>query len=155
MELKYRLMDRGVIEACTNIWSKFTEFPLLKTLLAFTYAIISFSFGEANQSGLLALFLLILIDFVTAISAAYTRNIPIRSSKIFITAVKMLIYFTLIACGIYVGKAAPLLSSFVDETILSFLALTEIVSILENAGKMGYAIPKKLLKQLENIRDEK
>ena len=49
----------------------------------------------------------------------------------------------------------PEVIRYLDDTIIAFLTLTELISIIENTGKMGYAIPKKLLLKLKSIRDEK
>lgn len=147
-------MDRGIISAIVNTYHKFGDYVLIKIVATIIYSIYVFSFDHTQASGLLALLILIVIDFVSAISNAYKNNTPIRSAKVFTTAVKILIYYTLIACGHLVEKAVPLFS-VTDETILAFLAVTELISILENFGKMGYAIPKKLLRQLEEFRDNK
>jgi len=147
-------MDRGLIQACTNTINKFTDYASFKIIMTILYTTFSFLFDATQHAGLIALLLLIIADFITAVSAAYKNHVPIKSGKVFITAVKVLIYFTLIACAHLVEKAVPLFS-ILDETILAFLAVTELISILENAGKMGYAIPKKLLRQLEEFRDDK
>ena len=147
-------MDRGIINAITNTYHKFADYAVIKVIVAILYSIYVFAFDHTQASGLLALLILIIVDFVTAISAAYKNHTPIKSAKVFTTAVKILIYYTLIACGHLVEKAVPLFG-FMDETILAFLAVTEMISVLENCGKMGYAIPKKLLRQLEEFRDDK
>lgn len=146
-------MDRGIINAITNTYHKFGDYALIKIIATIVYSIYVFAFDHTQASGLLALLILIVIDFISAIANAYKNHTPIRSAKVFTTAVKILIYYTLIACGHLVEKAVPLLR-ITDETILAFLAVTELISILENFGKMGYAIPKKLLRQLEEFRDD-
>ncbi len=49
----------------------------------------------------------------------------------------------------------PDVIGYLDETIIAFLCLTELISVLENTGKMGYAIPAQLLNKLKSWRDEK
>jgi phage-related holin len=43
----------------------------------------------------------------------------------------------------------------ITEIMATFIAVTELVSILENVGDLGYIIPKKLLGRLKDFRDAK
>jgi len=109
-------MDRGLIQACTNTINKFTDYASFKIIMTILYTTFSFLFDATQHAGLIALLLLIIADFTTAVSAAYKNHVPIKSGKVFITAVKVLIYFTLIACAHLVEKAVPLFS-ILDETV--------------------------------------
>lgn len=148
-------MDRGLIEALSNIWDKMTHHTILKAVGTIIYTLFSFFFDNAQSAGLIALFILIIFDFVTALANAYHKKIEIESRKIFVTAVKIVIYFGLIASGHIAERAIPLLSGFLDETLLAFLVLTELISILENVGKLGFAIPKRMLNQIKKLRNDK
>ena len=148
-------MDRGLLDTVTNIWQSLSRYAGIKAVLAIFYTIFAFFFDTAQEAGLLALLILIIFDFITAIANAYHKKIEIQSRKVFITAGKIAIYFGLIASGNLAEHAVPILSSIIDETILAFLTLTELVSIIENVGKLGFAIPKKLLNKLEDLRDSK
>jgi toxin secretion/phage lysis holin len=148
-------MDRGLLESLANIWDKMTHFTTVKFLGASLYVVLSFLYDPFQTMGLIALFILIIADFMTALLNAYTHKIEIKSRKIFTTAIKVTIYFGLIAMGHITEHAVPILEGFLDETLLAFLALTELISILENCGKLGFAVPKKLLNKLEELRDEK
>lgn len=148
-------MDRGIIESLSNIWDKMSHHTILKAIGSVFYILISFFFDASQQLGLIALFMLIIFDFLTAISNAYHKSIEIESRKIITSAIKIVIYFGLIASANITEHAVPLLENFLDETVLSFLALTELISILENCGKLGFAVPQKMLNKLEKLRDEK
>ncbi len=148
-------MDRGITMALSNTWEKLTHYPFIKTLGAILYTVGTFAFDSLQQQGLLALLILIIVDFLTALANAYHKKIEIQSRKVFVTAVKIIIYFGLIAAGNMTEYAIPVLSGIIDETLLAFLALTELISILENIGKLGFAVPKKLLNKLEELKDEK
>jgi toxin secretion/phage lysis holin len=148
-------MDRGITETMVDIWSKFIHFPVIKIIGAVLYTTLSYMFDLKQSPGLLALIILIIFDFITAIANAYKNKIEIKSAKIFTTAVKFVVYFGLVATGHLLEHTLSDNLGFMDETILGFLALTETISILENAGKLGFAIPQKLLNKLEELRDEK
>lgn len=130
--------------------------PLPKFLAGLGIIVLNFLFDGVLKDAMMALFLLCLMDFVTAIHAI--RRQPgemIKSSKIWRTAAKISVYFLLISAGRISEIATSFVIPFLDETILGFLAVTELISILENVGKMGYAVPEKLLKKLSDYRDEK
>lgn len=148
-------MDRGIIESLQNIVNKASHYVEFKLFGSVVITAVAFLFDGALKAGLISLFLLIIFDFFTAIANAYHKKIEIQSRKILTTAVKMVIYFGLIASANLAEHAVPLLESILDETILAFLSLTELISILENCGKLGFAIPKKLLNKLEDLRDSK
>lgn len=113
-----------------------------------------FFFDPALKEALIALALLIAIDFVTGVATAKKTGEQIKSAKIFRTALKYAVYFTLIAAGrLTVLAGLPFIPA--DAIILTFLAVTELVSIIENAGRSGYAVPQRLLNQLREYRDKK
>lgn len=104
---------------------------------------------------MLAIFFLIIFDWVTGILAAKHTGITIKSSKIVRTPIKIAIYFMLITAARIAEFSLPEVIRYLDEAVIAFLALTELISVIENTGKLGYAIPKKLLNQLKSWRDEK
>ncbi len=148
-------MDRGIIQSLENIWDKFTHFHTIKIVGAVSYIVLSYMFDLSQSTGLIALLLLMIFDFITAIANAYHKKIEIKSRKIFTTVIKIVIYFGLISTGRLLEHTLPENIRMVDEVILAFLALTETISILENVGHLGFAIPRKLLNKLEELRDSK
>ena len=131
-----------------------TDYITIKCFATAAYISYAFIFGDMHKTAHIAVLLLIGADFVTGVSAAKLSGEEIKSSKIVRSAVKSLIYFIMIAGAHLVEVAAPFVT-FTDETILAFLASTELISIIENSGKMGFAIPKKLLNKLQDFRDSK
>jgi phage-related holin len=96
---------------------------------------------------------LIIIDLVTALAAEYKVGHAIESRKALKTVTKIVIYGLMVA-GAHLTEEILPGTTFLDSAAISFLALTELISILENIGKAGYAIPKKLLNQLETLREK-
>jgi toxin secretion/phage lysis holin len=131
---------------CENFWTKCI------TSFIFSYYVFFFDVHLIEASK--ALLVLIIVDFFTALFAAKKSGEEIKSSKIFRTPLKILIYFMLVSVSNLMETVTPILS-IIDETMMTFLALTELISIIENTGRMGFAIPQKLLNKLHELRDEK
>ena len=93
------------------------------------------------------------MDFFSAILAAYKKGKPIRSSKVFNTAMKIAVYFSLVSAGFIAEKAIPI--GIIDDILIGFLVVTELISILENAGQAGYAIPTGLLNTLKDFKSKR
>lgn len=115
--------------------------------------ILSFMFDALQRDALLALLILIIIDFFSALLAAYNTDEAIRSAKIFRTALKIVVYFLLVSAGFLAERAIPL--GIIDEIILGFLVATELISVLENAARAGYAVPTGLLNTLKDFKMKK
>ena len=126
-------------------WAKLViSFALLPALL----------FDPEHTEGLAALSILIFMDFVSGVYTAKKTGEQIKSAKWFRTALKFAVYFTLVSAG-HLVNVAGLNFVHVDAIILAFLATTELISIIENAGRCGYAVPQRLLNQLRKFRDNK
>lgn len=125
-----------------------------KVIVSFVVPLFAFMFGFENILILKCLMLLVVIDFVTGIISAYMSGDAITSRRAVKSAFKVAIYGVLISSAHLSEKIIPS-GLFIETIVSSFLALTEFVSILENTGKMGYGIPKKLLNKLQQLRDEK
>ena len=126
----------------------------LKLLAGLGIAVLSFLFDSVYLDAMIAILVLMVFDFITAIAAQKKKGNLIHSAKVFRSAKKVATYFMLISAGRMSEIATHGILPIIDETIMGFLAVTELISILENVGYMGYAIPQKLLNQLEKYRDE-
>ncbi len=123
---------------------------LLVSGFATTFA---YLFGSENLGIMTGLLALLLIDFCTGIMAAYVTGNPITSRRAFKSAFKTTAY-GLLAASAHITETIIPGSTMLDELVIAFLAVTELISILENTGKMGYAIPKKMLYRLEEFRND-
>lgn len=115
------------------------------------------AFGDVDSAVLVGVGALTVLDFITAIMREYKLGRKIESRKIIKTAVKLFVYGLLISAS-YITEAVIGIKAFnlpVTEIMATFIAVTELVSIMENVGDMGYVIPQKLLGRLKEIRDEK
>lgn len=127
---------------------------LWKTVLAICYVFYMFSFDVSKSSSYVSLLILIGLDFVTSLWAAKITGQPIRSSKIGNTGVKVFAYFAVICGAFQVERGLISQISVLDETVLAFFMARELISLIENVGRMGYAVPQKVLNQLKDFTNK-
>ena len=136
-----------------DIFTKLISSWFFKGIITVCLAILSFGFDPTHDKAFVAIFVLIIVDCFTAIIAVRMSGGAIQSSKFFRTPIKIGIYFGLIYVARVSEYAVPILSNFLDETMIGFIATTELISLMENVHKMGYSVPSHLINKLINIRD--
>lgn len=139
-------MENGYLSYFAYLVKKVLHAAELKWLFSAALSVLTFFFDPVQQLALAALFVLIVMDFFLGVAASRYSKEVIRSAKIARTAIKFTVYFTLIAAARVTEHALPFL--FLDETVTGFLAATELLSILENTGRLGFAVPSKLVELL-------
>jgi phage-related holin len=149
------MMETFKLNDVADIFIKTFQSPWVKAIIAGIFSMISFGFDSVHNQAFLAVFILIIVDWFTAMIAVYLSNQPVKSSKFFRTPIKLGIYFGLIYVTRISEFAIPVVDGFLDETMLAFVATTEMISVMENVHKMGYPVPNGLIKKLINIRDSK
>lgn len=122
--------------------------------LAYLLGILTYLIGGENFASGIAIIVLISIDLITALMAQYKIGEPIESRKILKTVTKLAVY-GLFLSAIHLTEIVLPGTTFLDGAALAFLALTEAVSVMENIGNMGYAVPLKLLNRLRELKDQK
>ena len=138
----------SVIHLFTYFSTKFTLMGLL-----FVY---SFFFNIDQIQLMLAMLFLVVFDTITGVYAAKVSGEQIESSKLIKAAFKLFIYSLLVASMHLIDKIMNL-ENFgfnLEIAVMGFLASTEGISILENVGRAGYVIPKKLLNALQKYRGD-
>jgi phage-related holin len=122
---------------------------LLKVGIAVSFAVL---FDISKGPELTALFILIIIDLLTALGAAKYKGDRIESRKMFRSAVKLLTYFGVVSAGFLLETSIGY-NVGADEILIAFLASTEFISIMENMAKLGFKTPQRLLNLVEDVRD--
>lgn len=138
----------SIVNSCMN-------YAAVKWFSGSLFLLYSFAFGSQTKTVLLAVSALVVFDFITGITAAKMTHEQIMSSKIFRSAFKFFIYFIMVSSAHLFEIAVPLLGTSATDIIIAFLALTEIISIMENVGKMGYDVPLKFLNSLQNLKKDR
>ena len=139
-------MPAMVSKIIGDFWVKFTG--------SLAFVSLSFFFDSLHIQALVALFFLIIVDFVFGIVASYKTGVEIKSAKVLRTGLKMVVYFTMVSAA-FLAETAGIDFLPLDETVIAFLAATELVSIIENTANMGFAVPKKLLNKLKEFTTTK
>lgn len=114
---------------------------------------LSFFVNDITDYVVIAIFLLTIIDMATAIVAAKVTGEEITSRKFGNSAVKLVVYGTLIAGGSLVEIVLGF-NPGLNEIMASFIAIREFISVIENMGKMGYVVPKKLLNTVKDLENK-
>lgn len=147
----------------TSYWNSFKSiflsifnFIQIKLIGAVFIPVYAFLFNIDLTKMMLALFCLITFDLITGIFASWKAGEAIESRKVIKSAFKLAIYGILVS-SMHLTDIAIRLTDFafnLEMGMIGFLAATEGISIIENAGKAGYAVPKKILNTLETITEK-
>lgn len=122
---------------------------MYKTGAAVIGAVVGFFFG--GWSILLGILLAFtIIDYVTGMMAAYTEG-RLRSTIGFKRIPKKIMIFVLVAVAHLVDRAVGTNDLFRDATIFFYLA-NELLSITENAGRIGLPVPEQIKQAVEILR---
>lgn len=113
--------------------------------------ICSFCFVDVDVF-LTTLITMLVIDYITGITAAYMNNE--LSSKIGLKGIiKKVLRLIIVAAAVQVDRVTGA-HGYIRNTVILFFIANEGISILENAGKCGVPIPKKFLEVLEQLQEK-
>jgi toxin secretion/phage lysis holin len=122
---------------------------IYKTSAAAVGGVVGFIFGK--WSVLLGILLaLVFIDYVSGMIAAYVEG-RLRSAIGFKRIPKKVMIFVLVAVAHLVDRAVGTNDLFRDATIFFYLA-NEVLSIIENAGRIGLPIPEQIKQAVEILQ---
>ena len=143
-----------LVQTCKGL----VELPTLKLFAALGSATLSFFFGDMEVAFLVGLGVLVTFDLITGILAARKSNDDfILSRMIASTGIKAGVYLMCISAGSITENSIKHLPDglkLINDGILGVFILSELTSILENAGLMGYNTPKRLLKKIKNVQNK-
>ena len=114
-------------------------------------AICTFLFGKPDI-WLMTLLAFVVIDYVSGVIGAYI-NLQLSSHIGFIGILKKVMYFFVVAVAHCVDVATGA-NGVLQNIVVGVLIANEGISILENCAKCGIPIPERLLKALEQIKDD-
>ncbi|OQP07031.1 holin [Geobacillus sp. 46C-IIa] len=120
-----------------------------KTGAAAIGAVVGYLFGGWSELlGILLAF--VVMDYVTGVMAAY-REGSLRSAVGFKRIPKKVMIFMLVAVGHLIDRAVGTNGLFRDATIFFYLA-NELLSIIENAGRIGLPVPEQIKQAVEVLK---
>ena len=125
---------------------------LLQTFSAVVCAVCGFLWGQLD--GLLyALIAFMVMDYITGLISAYIRK-ELSSSVGFRGIAKKVFIMALVAVGHILDTRVIGDGAVFRSAVIGFYLANEGISILENAGKIGLSLPKKLIDVLVQLKEE-
>lgn len=122
---------------------------IYKTGAAAVGAVVGYLFGGWSELlGILLAF--VVMDYVTGVLAA-SKEGTLRSAVGFKRIPKKIMIFLLVAVGHLIDRAVGTNGLFRDATVFFYLA-NELLSIVENAGRMGLPIPEQIQQAVEVLK---
>lgn len=122
---------------------------IYKTGAAAVGAVVGYLFGESTGL-LLVLFWMAVIDYGTGMAAGYAEG-TLSSRVGFKGIAKKVMIFVMVALAHLVDSALGTKNMFRDATIVFYMT-NELLSIFENAGRVGVPVPERLTQAVEVLK---
>lgn len=125
---------------------------IAKGIIAAVCSVFGFVFGDFD--GLMAaLIILIVMDYVSGVIAAIAEKK--LSSAVGAKGIAKKVFMLLIVAMANVADINIIGEGHILKSVTAmFYAANECISLLENAGRLGVPVPKKLLDVLEQLKKE-
>jgi toxin secretion/phage lysis holin len=120
-----------------------------KTIMTSLGAIIGYYLGGFDML-LKALLILVLVDYVSGMMASGIEG-KLRSNIGFKGIARKVMLFLIVVCGSLMDHSLNTGDTFRNATIFFYIS-NELLSILENAGRIGIPIPEKLKQTIEILK---
>ena len=125
---------------------------IFKKIMAGVCTILSFLFGDM-EGLMVALIALIILDYISGVIAAAVEKR--LSSEVGAKGIAKKIFMLLIVALANIVDINVIGDGHVLKTVtVVFYICNECISLIENAGRIGVPVPKKLLDVLEQLRDK-
>ena len=125
---------------------------IFKNILAGVCTVLSFLFGDM-EGLMVALIALIILDYISGVIAAAVEKR--LSSEVGAKGIAKKIFMLLIVALANIVDINVIGDGHVLKTVtVVFYICNECISLIENAGRIGVPVPKKLLDVLEQLRDK-
>ena len=125
---------------------------IFKNILAWICTLISFLFGDM-EGMLIALIALIILDYISGVIAAAVEKR--LSSAVGAKGIAKKIFMLLIVALANIVDINVIGDGHVLKTVtIVFYICNECISLIENAGRIGVPVPKKLLDVLEQLKNK-
>ena len=125
---------------------------ILDNKMAGIWTVLSFLFGDM-EGLMVALIALIILDYISGVIAAAVEKR--LSSEVGAKGIAKKIFMLLIVALANIVDINVIGDGHVLKTVtVVFYICNECISLIENAGRIGVPVPKKLLDVLEQLRDK-
>ena len=124
---------------------------IFKNILAGVCTVLSFLFGDM-EGLMVALIALIILDYISGVIAAAVEKR--LSSEVGAKGIAKKIFMLLIVALANIVDINVIGDGHVLKTVtVVFYICNECISLIENAGRIGVPVPKKLLDVLEQLKN--
>lgn len=124
----------------------------VKSILAAVCAVFGFVFGDLNGL-MIALVALIVLDYISGVLAAVVEKK--LSSEVGAKGIAKKIFMLLIVAVANIVDINVIGEGHVLKSVtVVFYIANECISLIENAGRLGVPVPKKLLDVLEQLKNK-
>lgn len=144
-------MGDNISEVFESVQRFITEYWLIKLILSGLSTAAVFLFG-AFDAAAIALCALMLIDLMTGLWVASRNNNLSSKISFHKTRTKIIGYFIVVSVGNLIGTVAPLLG-FTRTWAITYLAVSEGISIIENLSLVGVKCLEGVAKKLKQTRE--
>lgn len=125
----------------------------IKGVLAAVCSVFGFVFGDMDGL-MIALVALIVLDYISGVVAAAAEKK--LSSEVGAKGIAKKVFMLLIVAAANVADINLIGEGHALKSVTAvFYAANECISLIENAGRLGVPVPKKLLDVLEQLRKGK
>ena len=125
---------------------------IFKNIMAGICTVLSFLFGDM-EGLMVALIALIILDYISGVIAAAVEKR--LYSEVGAKGIAKKIFMLLIVALANIVDINVIGDGHVLKTVtVVFYICNECISLIENAGRIGVPVPKKLLDVLEQLRDK-
>ena len=122
----------------------------VKSIIAAVCAMFGFVFGDLNGL-MIALVALIILDYISGVIAAVVEKK--LSSEVGAKGIAKKIFMLLIVAVANIVDINVIGEGHVLKSVtVVFYIANECISLIENAGRLGVPVPKKLLEVLEQLK---
>ena len=124
----------------------------VKSIIAAVCAMFGFVFGDLNGL-MIALVALIILDYISGVIAAVVEKK--LSSEVGAKGIAKKIFMLLIVAVANIVDINVIGEGHVLKSVtVVFYIANECISLIENAGRLGVPVPKKLLDVLEQLKNK-
>lgn len=140
----------AISDVCRDLFSGSVPLKLIFGLLM---GAISVLINQNMYQVYLAVFLLVVLDSISGLAVVWVvPGARLESKKLTKTVIKFMMYGIAFVATNQAEIATNNVLPFIDETVLGYIAITELISVLENLERLGMKVPRQLLNKLSAYR---
>lgn len=131
----------------------FFEYFIEKFVLGIGLGLASFFFDGSLVHQMNAILGMVALHFVVGLIRARKEKKAFDEAKVFATVVKLAVYGICVSAGFLAEKIIGL-EMALDNSIMGFIAIAELIAILKSAASIGFPVPGWFIQKVEGFVDD-